>query len=185
MTKYVKSTSWSGRPVDQSNSLMMGSRRQDAQTPLPPAHRKRTCCSLRSDTEKICCSANNNNKKNTIIMGSLNPTRSKQYIRIIIFYFLPPPSCCRCRPHELCSSSPPTGAYLLQGSSERAAEGSLPEAAQSGTAGSNRLQSQTVFVSSLMSPRVIYTIRAQIKYPTLKLYTGTLKSLWHQCFYHK
>lgn len=54
VTKALKSTSCSGRPVDQSNSLRIGSSRQDAQTPLPPAHRKRTCCSLRSDTENIC-----------------------------------------------------------------------------------------------------------------------------------
>lgn len=55
MTKEVKSTSCSGRPVDQSNSLRTGSSRQDVQTPLPPAHRKRTCFSLRSETENICC----------------------------------------------------------------------------------------------------------------------------------
>jgi len=45
-----KSTSCSGRPVVQSKSLSMGSKRQEAQTPLPAAHRKRTCCSHRSDT---------------------------------------------------------------------------------------------------------------------------------------
>lgn len=55
VTKVVKSTSCSGRPVDQSNSLRIGSSRQDVQTPLPPAQRKRTCCSLRSDTENVCC----------------------------------------------------------------------------------------------------------------------------------
>ncbi len=55
MTTVVKSTSCSGRPVDQSNSLRIGSSRQDVQTPLPPAHRKRTCCSLRSETENVCC----------------------------------------------------------------------------------------------------------------------------------
>lgn len=55
VTKAVKSTSCSGRPVDQSNSLRIGSSRQDVQTPLPPAHRKRTCCSLRSETENVCC----------------------------------------------------------------------------------------------------------------------------------
>lgn len=55
VTKAVKSTSCSGRPVDQSNSLRIGSSRQDVQTPLPPAQRKRTCCSLRSETENVCC----------------------------------------------------------------------------------------------------------------------------------
>lgn len=55
VTKAVKSTSCSGRPVDQSNSLRIGSSLQDVQTPLPPAHRKRTCCSLRSETENVCC----------------------------------------------------------------------------------------------------------------------------------
>lgn len=55
VTKAPKSTSCSGLPVDQSNSLRIGSSRQDAQTPLPPAHRKRTCFSLRSETENVCC----------------------------------------------------------------------------------------------------------------------------------
>lgn len=54
VTKAVKSTCCSGRPVDQSNSLRIGSSRHDVQTPLPPAHRKRTCCSLRSETENDC-----------------------------------------------------------------------------------------------------------------------------------
>lgn len=55
VTKAPKSTSCSGLPEDQSNSLRIGSSRQDAQTPLPPAHRKRTCFSLRSETENVCC----------------------------------------------------------------------------------------------------------------------------------
>ena len=54
VTRGVRSTSCSGRPLDQSNNLRRGSRRQDVQTPLPAAHRKRTCCSLRSETEKFC-----------------------------------------------------------------------------------------------------------------------------------
>lgn len=54
VTKAVKSTSCSGRPVDQSKSLRIGSSRHDVQTPLPPAQRKRTCCSLRSDTKNVC-----------------------------------------------------------------------------------------------------------------------------------
>ena len=54
VTRGVRSTSCSGRPLDQSNNLSRGSRRQDVQTPLPAAHRKRTCCSLRSETEKFC-----------------------------------------------------------------------------------------------------------------------------------
>lgn len=55
VTRAVKSTSCSGRPVAQSNNLRTGSSLQDVQTPLPPEHRKRTCCSLRSDTENVCC----------------------------------------------------------------------------------------------------------------------------------
>lgn len=49
------STSWRGRPVAQSKSLRVGSSRQEAQTPLPAAHRKRTCCSLRGDTVNDFC----------------------------------------------------------------------------------------------------------------------------------
>lgn len=55
VTKTLKSTSCKGLPVAQSNSLRIGSSRHDAQTPLPPAHRKRTCFSLRSDTGNVCC----------------------------------------------------------------------------------------------------------------------------------
>ena len=55
VTKTVKSTCCSDCPVDQSNSLRTGSSLQDAQTPFPAAHRKRTCCSLRSETQNVCC----------------------------------------------------------------------------------------------------------------------------------
>lgn len=50
VTMGDRSTCWRGRPVAQSKSLRMGSSRQEAQTPLPAGHRKRTCCSPRSDT---------------------------------------------------------------------------------------------------------------------------------------
>lgn len=56
------STSCSGRPVVQSKSLSVGSSRQEAQTPHPAAHRKRTCCSLRCDTVNDFCKAKKREK---------------------------------------------------------------------------------------------------------------------------
>lgn len=61
MTGTLKSTSCSGLPVDQSNSLRTGSSRQDAHMPLPAAHRKRTCCSPRSETVNVCCEVRKTN----------------------------------------------------------------------------------------------------------------------------
>lgn len=130
MTKALKSTSCSGRPVDQSNSLRIGSSRQDVQTPLPAAHRKRTCCSLRSDTEKTCCKV-----REEPMMTSTSGIMTCSYL----LHFLPPPFCCQCQPHGLCSSIPPTSGHLLQDSSEWVAKGLYPEASQSVTANSTHL----------------------------------------------
>lgn len=128
VTKAPKSTSCSGLPVDQSNSLRIGSSRQDAQTPLPPAHRKRTCFSLRSETENICCEGGEITVLASCKAG-LNMTRTTQNRHL--FGFLPRPFCSPCLPRALCSNILPTAGYLWQGSSEWAARGLIPEASHS------------------------------------------------------
>lgn len=85
MTKTLKSTSCKGLPEDQSNSLRIGSSRHEAHTPLPPAHRKRTCFSLRSDTENVCCEGED------VIMAagcwaSLNTT-NYAFVVFVFFFF--------------------------------------------------------------------------------------------------
>lgn len=125
VTKALKSTSCSGLPVDQSNSLRIGSSRQDAQTPLPPAHRKRTCFSLRSETENVCCKG----REITVLARckeGLKMTHTTQNRHL--FGFLPRPFCSPCQPHALCSNILPTAGYLWQGSSEWAARGLIREA---------------------------------------------------------
>lgn len=120
VTKAPKSTSCNGLPVDQSNSLRIGSSRQDAQTPLPPAHRKRTCFSLRSETENVCCEG----REITVLASckaGLNMTHTTQNRDLL--GFLPPLFCSPCQPRELCSNILPTAGYLWQGSSEWAARG--------------------------------------------------------------
>lgn len=135
MTRAEKSTSCSGRPVDQSNSLRTVSSRQEVQTPLPPAHRKRTCCSLRSDTENVCCK----DRQGIIREGWDRSLKMRHKLCGNLLCFLPQPSCHRCPPREPCSSIPPRGGHLLRGSSEWAAEGLFPEASQSETGGSSHL----------------------------------------------
>lgn len=137
-TEGLKSTSCSGLPVDQSNSLRMGSSRQDAQTPLPAAQRKRTCCSLRSDTVTVCCEVTKTQFYET------EKTRGKNYkdFGMILFFCLfglPQSSYCPGWPRGLCSSIPPTGGCPWRGSSEWAAPRTSQEASQSVTAESSQL----------------------------------------------
>lgn len=132
MTKTLKSTSCKGLPVDQSNSLRIGSSRHDAQTPLPPAHRKRTCFSLRSDTENVSCEGEDGG-----LQGKSE--HNIHYGFFFLFFFLPQPFGCPHQSHGLCSSNPPTARCPLQGSSEWAEQGLIQEALSGTPANSSRL----------------------------------------------
>lgn len=134
VTKAPKSTSCSGLPVDQSNSLRIGSSRQDAQTPLPPAHRKRTCFSLRSETENVCCEGREITVLASYKAGLTHMTQNRH-----LFGFLPRPFCSPCQPRALCSNILPTAGYLWQGSSEWVARGLIREASHSVTVDSSPL----------------------------------------------
>lgn len=140
MTKVLKSTSCSGLPVDQSNSLRTGSSRQDAQTPLPEAHRKRTCCSLRSETVSVFCEVS----KIIMVSYETENMRGKHYknFGVILFFCwfgLPQSSCCPGQPCGLCSNIPPTGGCLWPDSNEWAARCTIQEASHSVIVDSSQL----------------------------------------------
>lgn len=125
VTRGVRSTSCRSRPVDQSKSLSVGSSRQDVHTPLPAAHRKRTCCSLRSETVKVCWKREVGN-----IDKIIQSTNHSEFIHNIFRFvkLLPPLFYSRHRPHEPDSSILPISLPPSLGNSKWAAVELIPEA---------------------------------------------------------
>lgn len=133
------STSCSGRPVVQSKSLRVGSSRQEAQTPLPAAHRKRTCCSLRCDTVNDLCNARKRSK--TSIVTVKVHTDIQFHDRASSLY-IPPLSYFGHQSSILCSSIPPRDSRSLLGNSEWAAEELCPVKVLHESEGSIHLEKQ-------------------------------------------